>query len=83
MGSYESAIRCPLNFIRQCFNTIKNTLPINWMCDTKNSSYIDVDVLAGSVSWSPRGEILTIKKMDCYEIFEGILKSFNLHCFNS
>lgn len=83
MGSYESAIRCPLNFIRQCFNTIKNTLPINWMCKTKNSSYIDSDVLAGSVSWSPRGEILTIKKMDCYEIFEGILKSFNLHCFQA
>ena len=83
MGNYTSAIRCPLNFIRQCFNTIDNTLPINWMCDTKNSSYIDVDVLAGSVNWSPRGEILIMKKMDCYEIFEGILKSFNLHCFQA
>ncbi|MBO6284446.1 MAG: hypothetical protein J6M63_11005, partial [Pseudobutyrivibrio sp.] len=26
MGSYVSSIRCPLNFIRQCFNTIKNTI---------------------------------------------------------
>lgn len=83
MGYYVSSIRCPLNFIRQCFNTIKNTLPINWMCDTKNSSYLDTDILAGSVSWSPRGEILTMKKLDCYEIFEGILKSFNLHCFQA
>lgn len=83
MGSYVSNVRCPLNFIRQCFNTIKNTLPINWMCETKNSTYIDVDVLAGMVDWSPRGEILIMKKMDCYEIFEGILKSFNLHCFQA
>ena len=83
MGSYESVIRCPLNMLRQCFNTIGNNLPINWMCKTKNSSYIDADVLAGSVSWSPRGEILIMKKMDCYEIFEGILKSFNLHCFQA
>ena len=83
MGSYVSSIRCPLNFIRQCFNTIKNTLPINWMCDTKNSNYTDSDALAGSISWSPRGEILIIKKLDCYEIFEGILKSFNLHCFQA
>lgn len=83
MGSYESVIRCPLNMLRQCFNTIGNNLPINWMCKTKNSSYIDADVLAGNVSWSPRGEILIMKKMDCYEIFEGILKSFNLHCFQA
>ena len=83
MGSYVSSIRCPLNFIRQCFSTIKNTLPINWMCDTKNSNYADTDVLAGRVSWSPRGEILIMKKLDCYEIFEGILKSFNLHCFQA
>lgn len=83
MGSYKSVIRCPLNMLRQCFNTIGNNLPINWMCKTKNSSYIDADVLAGSVSWSPRGEILIMKKMDCYEIFEGILKSFNLHCFQA
>lgn len=83
MGSYESVIRCPLNMLRQCFNTIGNNLPINWMCKTKNSSYIDADVLAGNVSWSPIGEILIMKKMDCYEIFEGILKSFNLHCFQA
>ena len=83
MGSYESVIRCPLNMLRQCFNTIGNNLPINWMCKTKNSSYIDADVLTGNVSWSPRGEILIMKKMDCYEIFEGILKSFNLHCFQA
>lgn len=83
IDDYTSEIRCPLNFIRQCFNTIKNTLPINWMCKTKNSSYPVIDVLAGSVNWSPRGEILIMKKMDCYEIFEGILKSFNLHCFQA
>lgn len=83
IDDYTSAIRCPLNFIRQCFNTIKNTLPINWMCKTKNSSYPVIDVLAGSVNWSPRGEILIMKKMDCYEIFDGILKSFNLHCFQA
>lgn len=81
MGSYVSAIRCPLNILRQCFNTIGNNLPVNWMCETKNSNFYDYDALAGMVSWSPRGEILTMKSLDCYEIFEEMLRSFNLHCF--
>lgn len=83
MGSYISETRCPINIIRQCFNTIGNNLPINWMCDTKNSQYDDYDVLAGNINWSPNGEILIMKSLDCYEIFEGILKSFNLHCFQA
>lgn len=83
MGTYESSVRCPLNMLRQCFNTIGNNLPINWMCDTKNTAHEYADVLAGAIDWSPRGEILIMNKMDCYEIFEGILKSFNLHCFQA
>lgn len=83
MSTYVSTPRCPLNVLRQCFNTVRNNLPINWMCETVNSQYNDYDVLAGNVSWSPNGEILTMKSLDCYEIFEGILKSFNLHCFQA
>lgn len=76
--SYESDRRCPMNWIRQCINTMGNVLPINWMCKIENEKYESIDVLAGVIPFAPDGQFFLLNKVDAYDTLRGILDSFRL-----
>lgn len=76
MPEYYTSPKCPLNIIRNCFAIVGNVLPINFMLSTTQS---DRNALAGVVEWGVYNEWVLAKKFDTFEVFENILKSFNLH----